>query len=232
MTRNQVEAYYRDNMLDGEVAADLAWLQTMVHNNLPNAKAAKQLHRIDGYLQAMLPRSNEITITLTSASLEKVNKLKENLSALGKGEFDLAAVVEQLLKEHIEQSLNKYKHPDELIENICPRHFNNPKVGDWWNEMGNGYLSVVEVKDPNDFVVVTHMRLRGIEPGVYRINRQWLGHFVGYKSDIGLQETVTHRDMCAWVVPRSGNHENVIKLVSWYHTEGFESEHDLRSTNP
>lgn len=173
---------------------------------------------------------------LESETANKLLKLNANLKALGKDPIDTNQVINEALASTLDGLLSKHVHPHDQRDYYVPQHYLHPQVGDNWNEMGVSYLTVHEVIDDNDFIVHTHpSKIAGLTPGVYRINRQWLAHMVGYNGKQLFERDpadLKASDFCPWV--SRGSHykpEQEAKRAEWYE-QNKDQVQDIRHFAP
>ncbi|QXO10018.1 hypothetical protein pEaSNUABM37_00057 [Erwinia phage pEa_SNUABM_37] len=157
---------------------------------------------------------------LEEATTEKLLKLNDNLKALGKDPIDTNKTINEALASALDGLLSRNKHPHDLPDYFVPKHFFHPEVGDWWNERCCGYGTVHEVFSDDDFVFDLTANLAGLEPGLYRINRQWLARFVAYdwKALLAKPEGQhTASEFCADPMRGSTRRpETEAKRAAWY----------------
>lgn len=172
---------------------------------------------------------------LEPKTTEKLRKLNANLKALGKDPIDTNQIINEALSSALDGLLQKHKHPHDLPEYYVPHHFFHPQVGDWWNERFCGYGTVHEVFSDDDFVFHLNVDLAGLEPGLYRINRQWLARLVAYDWKALLaksKDQVTPRDFCADPMRGSDRRPEVeTKRAAWY-ALNKEDVKDIRHFSP
>jgi len=163
-------------------------------------------------------------------TVEKLQKLSCNLKALGKRPIDTNKIINEALASALDGLITKNKHPHEEPAYLVPQCYLHPEAGDWWHEMFGSYLTVMEVIDDNDFVVHVVVNLAGLEPGLYRINRQWLARMVAYDGKALFEKAdadITPRDFVADPIRRGGDE----KRASWYEENKGETK-DIRHFAP
>lgn len=182
--------------------------------------ATKPLHR------ALVDES--ITVPLSESNQAKLKKLHENLSARNKDHIDVGKVLTRMLDKELDHLLQHNKHPEDERDFFVPDRFLHPRVGDWWNEMGVSYLTVVDVNNDDDFLVALHKPRLGLMSDLYRINRSWLAAMVLYRPD-DKTAVLTAEHFVAWVHRNDkGLHK---ELAAWYE-EHKHAAIDLRDREP
>ena len=172
---------------------------------------------------------------LESEAVEKLFKLNDNLKALGKDPIDTNKIINEALSSALDGLLVKNKHPHDHRDYYVPKHFFHPEVGDWWNERCSGYGTIHEVFSDDDFVFHLTVELAGLEPGLYRINREWLARFVAYdwKAVLAKPEGQhTASEFAAEPMRGSTRRPEVeVKRASWY-AENKHEVNDIRHFAP